>query len=122
MAMVAPFRRPMAAAILTVLVWGLLPTMHADAATAKLVMTASTMTPTAGEPFSLTVTAVDESGSVDPTYTGIVHFATNDTSPDAVMPPDSQVTNGEGTFSATLIQAGSWPTITVSDAPASLSA
>src|SRR5438034_8138479 len=38
------------------------------------------------------------------------------------MPPDSQLTNGEGTFSATLIQAGSWLTITVSDAAASLSA
>ncbi|TMC46428.1 MAG: hypothetical protein E6J23_03015 [Chloroflexi bacterium] len=118
----APFRRPITAAILTALVSGLLLTMNADAATARLVMTASTMTPTAGEPFSLTVTAVDQNGNVDPTYAGIVHFATNDSSPDAVMPPDSQLTNGEGTFSATLIQAGSWPTITVSDAPASLSA
>jgi hypothetical protein len=96
--------------------------MHADAATAKLAMTASTMTPTAGEPFSVTVTAVDENGNVDPTYTGIVHFATNDSSPDAVMPCDSQLTNGEGTFPVTLIHAGSWLTITVSDAAASLSA
>jgi hypothetical protein len=118
---VAPFRRPIVAAILTALVWGLLPTMHADAATTKLGMTASTMTPTAGEPFSLTVTAVDENGNVDPTYAGIVHFATNDSSSDAVMPPDSQLTNGEATFSATLIQAGWWLTITASDPPASLS-
>jgi len=120
--MARALKRSMLPVILIALVSALMPTVHADAATTKLVMTASTMTPTAGEPFSLTVTAVDESGSVDPTYTGIVHFATNDTSPDAVMPPDSQLTNGEGTFSATLIQAGSWPTITVSDAPASLSA
>jgi len=107
--------------ILIALVSVSMPTAHADAATTRLVMTASTMTPTAGEPFSLTVTAVDENGNVDPTYTGTVHFATNDTSLGAVMPPDSQLTNGEGTFSATLIHEGSWLTITVSDAAASLS-
>jgi len=116
------FKRSMLAVILVALVSTSMLSAHASAAMANLVMTASTMTPTAGVPFSLTVKAVDENGNVDPTYTGIVHFATNDSSPDAVMPPDSQLTNGEGTFSATLVQAGSWPTITVSDAPASLSA
>jgi len=120
--MARALKRSMLPVILIALVSVLMPTAHADAATAKLVMTASTMTPTAGEAFSLTVTAVDENGNVDPTYTGTVHFATNDTSSGAVMPPDSQLTNGEGTFSATLIQAGSWLTITVSDAAASLSA
>src|SRR5438270_3241478 len=113
-AMARALKRSMLAVILIALVAVLMPTVHADAATAKLVMTASTMTPTAGEPFSLTVTAVDENGNVAPTYTGTVHFATNDTSPGAVMPPDSQLTNGEGTFSATLDQAGP-QTVTATD-------
>ncbi len=119
--MARALKRSMLPVILIALVSVSMPTAHADAATAKLVMTASTTTPTAGEPFSLTVRAVDAIGNVDPTYTGTVHFATNDSSPDAVMPPDSQLTNGEGTFSATLIHAGSWLTITASDAAASLS-
>src|SRR5437773_1216490 len=119
--MARALKRSMLPVILIALISVLMPTVHADAATAKLVMTASTTTPTAGEPFSLTVRAVDAIGNVDPTYTGTVHFATNDSSPDAVMPPDSQLTNGEGTFSATLIHAGSWLTITASDAAASLS-
>src|SRR2546430_12532702 len=98
-----------------------MPRVTGAAPPRKLAWPASTTTPTAGEPFSLTVRAVDAIGNVDPTYTGTVHFATNDSSPDAVMPPDSQLTNGEGTFSATLIHAGSWLTTTASDAAASLS-
>src|SRR5438105_15081406 len=121
-AMVPALKRSMLPVILIALVSVLVPTAHADAATARLVMTASTMTPTAGESFSLTITAADENGNVDPPYTGTVHFATNDTSSGAVMPPDSQLTNGEGTFSATLIRAGSWLSTTSADAAASLSA
>src|SRR5438477_10341558 len=109
--MARALKRSMLPVILITLVSALMPTVHADAATTKLVMTASTMTPTAGEPFWLTVTAVDENGNVDPTYTGTVHFATNDTSTDAVIPPDYQLTNGVGKFSATPIPAGSLPTI-----------
>src|SRR2546430_15354915 len=91
-----------------------MPRVTGAAPPRKLAWPASTTTPTAGEPFSLTVRAVDAIGNVDPTYTGTVHFATNDSSPDAVMPPDSHLTNGEGTFSATLVQAGS-RTLTVTD-------
>jgi hypothetical protein len=113
----------MVALAATVLVWGLLPgaSSTASAATTSLSLTTSTSTATAGTPFPVTVTALDENGATDPTYTGTVHFATNDESPEVVLPKDSQLTNGQGTFEITLINAGSWPTITVSDAAASMS-
>lgn len=114
----------MIAALVVALALTALPnaTASVNAATASLALTASPSTPTAGTPFSLTVTALDENGNTDPTYTGTLHFTTNDTSPDAVLPVDSQLTNGQGTFSATLVHAGSWWTITVSDTATSMSA
>jgi hypothetical protein len=114
--MATPFKRVSTAVILVAVVFGLAPTGSANAATQSLVVTASPASPTAGTPFSITVRAVDASGQTDPTYTGTVHFATGDTSPDVVMPADSQLTDGEGTFSATLIRAGPYPSVTVSDA------
>jgi hypothetical protein len=43
-----------------------------------------------------------------------VHFRSSDTSSGVVLPPDTKLTNGQGTFSATLIKAGS-QTITATD-------
>jgi hypothetical protein len=71
-------------------------------------------TATAGTPFSFTVTAQDPFGSTLTTYAGVVHFAGSDTSQGVVLPADSALANGQGTFTATLIQAGS-QTITASD-------
>jgi hypothetical protein len=71
-------------------------------------------TATAGTPFSFTVTAEDPFGSTLPTYAGVVHFATSDTSPGVALPADSTLANGQGTFTAILIRAGS-QTITASD-------
>lgn len=69
---------------------------------------------TAGQPFNVTVTALDTHGSVLTSYAGRVHFATSDASPSVVLPPDSTLQSGRGTFPATLATAGS-QTLTVSD-------
>ena len=120
---VTPQRRVLLTLAVSVLTWGWVPGASSTglAATASLSVTTSTATPTAGTPFSVTVTALDANGATDPAYAGTVHFATNDSSPEIVLPRDSQLTNGQGTFEVTLIRAGSWPTITVSDAATSMS-
>src|SRR5207248_6288489 len=47
-------------------------------------------------------------------------FGSSDVSPGVVLPPDSTLTNGQGTFSATLIKAGP-QSLTAADMPNSLS-
>jgi hypothetical protein len=69
-------------------------------------------TATAGTPFSFTVTAQGPSGQTATTYSGTVHFTSTDGH--ALLPTDSKLINGVGTFSATLNTAGS-QTITASD-------
>src|SRR5207244_2832767 len=76
---------------------------------------------TAGTPFTVTVTAVDGQGAPVTSYDGTVHFTSSDTSPGVVLPPDSTLSSGTGTFSITLAGTGS-QTVTVSDAARSLSA
>ncbi|MFY9730444.1 MAG: Ig-like domain-containing protein [Candidatus Acidiferrales bacterium] len=61
-------------------------------------------TATAGTAFSITVTALDASNAVVTGYTGTVHFTGSDTQ--AVLPANSTLTNGVGTFSVTLKTAG----------------
>jgi uncharacterized repeat protein (TIGR01451 family) len=61
-------------------------------------------TATSGTAFSVTVTALDASNAVVTGYTGTVHFTSSDTQ--AVLPANSTLTNGVGTFSATLKTAG----------------
>lgn len=61
-------------------------------------------TATAGTAFSFTVTALDASNATVTGYTGTVHFTTIDEA--AVLPADSTLSNGVGTFSATLKTAG----------------
>ncbi|MHB8466446.1 MAG: beta strand repeat-containing protein, partial [Acidimicrobiales bacterium] len=67
---------------------------------------------TAGTAFNFTVTAQDASNATATGYTGTVHFSSTDGQ--AVLPADSTLTNGTGTFSATLKTAGS-QTITGTD-------
>ncbi|QJW97425.1 beta strand repeat-containing protein [Frigoriglobus tundricola] len=59
---------------------------------------------TAGTAFGFTVTAADAAGSTVPGYTGTVHFTSSDGR--AVLPGDGTLTNGSGTFTATLNSAG----------------
>ncbi len=60
----------------------------------------------------MTVTAQDESGNTVTTYTGTVHFTSSDSQ--AILPSDSTLNSGTGTFTVTLKTAGS-ETITASD-------
>jgi hypothetical protein len=65
-----------------------------------------------GFSFSFTVTARDASNNLATSYSGTVHFTSSDTA--AVLPPDSTLAKGNGTFSATLTNAG-FQTITATD-------
>lgn len=67
---------------------------------------------TMGISFSFTVTALDASNSTVTTYSGTVHFTSTDAQPS--LPSNSTLTNGTGTFSATLKTLGS-QTITATD-------
>jgi len=65
-----------------------------------------------GIAFSFTVSALDAANNVAPTYAGTVHFTSSDAQ--ASLPADSTLTNGTGTFSATLNTART-QTITATD-------
>jgi hypothetical protein len=78
----------------------------------KLVAPASVAS---GQPFSATVTAEDAQGRPVPSYNGTVHFGSSDTSTGVVLPADSALSNGQGTFSVTLMRIGA-QTLTVTDA------
>jgi len=119
-------RRIVIGAVLVMFVWAFVPGSSVLAATTRLVMATAASTATAGGPFSFTVTAQDQNGNADPGYAGTLHFTSSDTSAGVMLPPDSQLSGGQGTFSATLIRAGYSAgyatTIVVSDAANSLSA
>jgi hypothetical protein len=72
-----------------------------------------------GSPISVTLTAYDLYGNVATSYGGTVAFTSSD--PSAVLPGSSAITNGTGTFSATMETVGA-QTITATDAGNSLSA
>src|SRR5205823_331734 len=91
------------------------------ASASKLILATATTTPTAGTSFSFTVTAQDPYGNTATSYAGTVHFTSSDTSAGVVLPPNPALTNGQRTFSATLIKAGS-QTLTASDATNGFSA
>src|SRR5207248_1220998 len=59
---------------------------------------------TAGSAFSFTVTALDAFNNTATGYAGTVHFTSSDGA--ATPPSNSTLTNGTGTFSATLKTAG----------------
>ena len=67
---------------------------------------------TAGTAFQITVTALDAANDIATGYSGTVHFTSTDAL--AVLPVNSMLTNGNGTFSATLKIAGG-QTITATD-------
>ncbi len=67
---------------------------------------------TAGTAVSFTVTALNSSSNTVTGYAGTVHFTSTDGS--AALPANAKLTNGTGTFSATLNAAGS-QTITATD-------
>jgi hypothetical protein len=79
----------------------------------SLKLTAPATVP-AGQAFTVAVVAQNELGNPVTTYGGTVHFSGTDTSTSAVLPADSKLTNGQGSFSATLATAGA-QTITATD-------
>jgi hypothetical protein len=68
------------------------------------VSTAISITST-GTPFNFTVTAFDSFSNAAATYAGTVHFSSSDAN--AILPADSKLTNGTGSFPATLKSSGS---------------
>ena len=65
-----------------------------------------------GTPFSLTLTALDASNNVATGYIGTVQFTSSDVS--AMLPANTALIDGAGTFSATLLTRGA-QTITATD-------
>jgi hypothetical protein len=82
------------------------------AATSVLVVNGFPSPASAGKPGNFTVTAQDAYGNVTPAYSGAVHFTSSD--PLAQLPADSTLTNGTGTFTATLKTVGT-QSITATD-------
>jgi hypothetical protein len=66
-----------------------------------------------GMAFNFNVTATDLYGNVTPAYTGTVQFTSSDGT--ATLPANSTLTNGQGTFSATLQAKNMNETITATD-------
>lgn len=75
-----------------------------DAAAASAFEVTAPANAKVGEPVSFTVTALTSAGQVASEFSGSVHFTSSDGS--AVLPGDATLTNGTGTFSATLNSAG----------------
>ena len=65
--------------------------------------------------FPFTVVAEDAFNNLALTYGGTVHFTASDTASGVVVPPDSTLTNGTGTFNATLQSFGTTATLTATD-------
>jgi hypothetical protein len=97
----------------------LVPDLEKAGVSTILNVTTSTSTPTAGAPFSVTVTAENASGQTLTGYGGTIHFTTTDTGQGVALPPDYTFTpadQGTHTFTnlVTLVTAGP-QTITATD-------
>jgi putative Ig domain-containing protein/galactose oxidase-like protein len=88
------------------------PVTVSGAAASQFSVTAAATSPTAGTASNITVKAVDSANNVIASYVGTVHFTSSDAQ--AVLPANSTLTNGTGTFPVTLKTAGA-QTITATD-------
>jgi streptogramin lyase len=79
--------------------------MRSQSATAVGFNLTALATPQPGVPCPFLVTAVNGAGQPIPSYSGTVHFTSND--PATALPADASLTNGTGTFSATFGSEGS---------------
>jgi YVTN family beta-propeller protein len=80
--------------------------------TATHLLVATLPSVTAGTPFTLAVEALDQFNNIVTSYTGTVHFTSTDAS--AVLPANSTLTSGVGSFQVTLKTTGS-QTVTATD-------
>ena len=78
--------------------------IQVNAGTATHFSVTAPATATSGAPFGITVTALDAYGNTATGYTGTVSFTSSDSA--ASLPAGSTLTNGVGSFSATLNTAG----------------
>jgi hypothetical protein len=88
------------------------------AAASTLSVSPAAGTANTGTPFNFTVTAVDPFSNTATTYAGTLHFSSSD--PGATLPADSKLTNGTGSFSATLKTSGNQTIKATDTATASL--
>ncbi len=103
----------LAALIVLVLVLAALPApVMADGGPATHFTVSAPGVATTGTAISVTVTALDATGALANEYEGTIHFTSTDGS--AVLPANSQLANGVGTFSVTFQTVGT-QTITASD-------
>lgn len=79
----------------------------------------TTASPSAGAAFNFTVTALAASGQTATSYSGTVHFTSTDSQ--AVLPANSTLVNGTGTFSVTLKTVGTQSITAMDTATASIS-
>jgi hypothetical protein len=93
---------------------GALPLTVRAASATHYTLATTNPTPTAGTSLAFTVTALDQFGNIDAAYGGRVHFTSTDTSAGVVLPADTALASGAGTFAATLTKAGS-QTVTARD-------
>jgi hypothetical protein len=87
-------------------------TITVSAAAATHFAVSAPASATAGTAFNFTVTALDQFNNAATSYGGTVHFTSSDAA--ATLPADGTLTNGAGTFSATLRTVGS-QTLTATD-------
>ena len=79
----------------------------------------TTASPSAGAAFNFTVTALAASGQTATSYAGTVHFTSTDSQ--AVLPANSTLVNGTGTFSVTLKTVGTQSITAMDTATVSIS-
>jgi hypothetical protein len=71
---------------------------------AQLQVTSVPASATAGAAFNFKVSGIDPFSNVVTSYTGTLHFTSSD--PQAILPADTQLQNGTGSFSITFKKAG----------------
>ncbi|KRF35897.1 S-layer homology domain-containing protein [Paenibacillus sp. Soil787] len=123
--MLATFNRTCSLFIVFVLFFGLLfdmsfsiPKVYGAAATHFYISTPANAAE--GTSFKVVVRALDSSGEIDTGYIGTVNFISSDGT--ASLPANTKLTNGVGTFSATLHTPGSGQTISVTDTVTAITA
>src|SRR6185369_11778021 len=98
--------------VVTASITGASGTIAVSGGTATHFSVSAPASATAGTAFSFTVTALDQFNNTATSYAGTVHFTSSDGS--AVLPTNSTLLSGTGTFSATLKTAGN-QTLTATD-------
>ena len=95
-------------------------TITVGAATASHFVVVAPAATNAGASFGFTVTAEDPFNNVATGYVGQVGFSSSDVNPSTSLPANSVLTNGVGTFNATLTTAGNQTIVATDTATSSI--